>query len=111
MESGKSVGWDWDIKSGQDIWFGDLKTMFGIASDNYVGRVEDFRRRVHPEDRGQVWKAVNDAMQSHQPYAAEFRILWPDGTVRWVDSEGKILLLKGRRGRANARYGNRYYGP
>jgi PAS domain S-box-containing protein len=94
MESGKSVGWDWDIKSGQDIWFGDLKTMFGVASDNYVGRVEDFRRRVHPEDRGQVWKAVNDAMQSHQPYAAEFRILWPDGTVRWVTAKGKFYYSK-----------------
>jgi PAS domain S-box-containing protein len=90
MESGKSVGWDWDIKSGRDVWFGDLKTMFGFPSDTYLGRVEDFRRRIHPGDRGKVWKAVNDAMQSHQPYAAEFRILWPDGTVRWVAGEGKF---------------------
>jgi PAS domain S-box-containing protein len=94
MESGKSVGWDWDIKSGQDVWFGDLKTMFGVASDNYVGRVEDFRRRVHPNDRGQVWKAINDAMKSHQPYAAEFRILWPDGTVRWVTAKGKFYYSR-----------------
>jgi PAS domain S-box-containing protein len=90
MESGKSVGWDWDVKSGRDVWFGDLKTMFGIPSDTYVGRVEDFRRRVHPDDRGKVWKAANDAMQSHQQYAAEFRILWPDGTMRWVAAEGKF---------------------
>jgi PAS domain S-box-containing protein len=94
MESGKSVGWDWDVKSGQDVWFGDLQTMFGITSDNYVGRVEDFRRRVHPEDRGQVWKAVNDAMQGHHPYAAEFRILWPDGTVRWVAAKGKFYYSR-----------------
>jgi PAS domain S-box-containing protein len=94
MESGKSVGWDWDVKSGQDVWFGDLKTMFGITSDNYVGRVEDFRRRVHPDDRGQVWKAVNDAMQGHHPYAAEFRILWPDGTVRWVAAKGKFYYSR-----------------
>jgi PAS domain S-box-containing protein len=90
MESGKSVGWDWDVKSGRDVWFGDLKTIFGIPSDTYVGRVEEFRRRIHPGDREKVWKAVNDAMQSHQPYAAEFRILWPDGTVRWVAGEGKF---------------------
>jgi PAS domain S-box-containing protein len=90
MESGKSVAWDWDVKSGQDVWFGDLKTMFGISSDTYVGRVEDFHRRVHPDDRGRVWKAVSDAMQNHQPYASEFRILWPDGTVRWVAAKGKF---------------------
>jgi len=90
MESGKSVGWDWDVKSGRDTWFGDLKTMFGIASDTYDGHVDDFLRRVHPDDRGQVWKAVNDAMQSRQPYAAECRILWPDGTVRWIATKGKF---------------------
>jgi PAS domain S-box-containing protein len=88
MESGKSVGWDWDIKSGRDSWFGDLKSMFGIPSDTFVGRVEDFHRRIHPQDREGVAKAVKDAMKGHQPYAAEFRILWPDGTVRWVAAKG-----------------------
>ena len=90
MESGKSVAWDWDIKSGRDSWFGDLRTVFGIPSDSYIGHVEDFRRRVHPEDRDKVWNAANDAMKGHKPYTVEFRILWPDGTVRWVEATGKF---------------------
>lgn len=90
MEAARSVGWDWDVKSGRDVWFGDLKTMFGIPSTSYVGRVEDFRRRVHPDDRGQVWKAVNDAMRGHQPYTAEFRVVWDDGTARWVAARGRF---------------------
>ena len=90
MESGKSVGWDWDVKSGRDVWFGDLKTMFGIPSGNYVGGEEDFLSRVHPDDRGQVGKTLKDAKQNHQPYAAECRIVWPDGTVRWIETQGKF---------------------
>jgi len=90
MEAGKSVAWDWDVKSGRDSWFGDLRTVFGIPSDSYIGNVEDFRQRVHPEDREKVGKAINDAMQGHLPYAAEFRTLWPDGTVRWVAATGKF---------------------
>jgi PAS domain S-box-containing protein len=90
MESGKSVAWDWDIKSGRDSWFGDLRTLFGIPADSYMGRVEDFRRRVHPEDREKVWNAANEAMKGHKPYTVEFRILWPDGTVRWVEATGKF---------------------
>jgi len=90
MESGKSVAWDWDIRSGRDSWFGDLRTLFGIPSDSYIGHVEDFRRRVHPEDRDKVWNAANDAMKGHKPYTVEFRILWPDGTVRWVEATGKF---------------------
>jgi PAS domain S-box-containing protein len=88
MESGKTVGWDWDIKSGRDFWFGDLESMFGIPSDSYVGRVEDFHRRIHRQDREQVAQAVKDAMNRHQPYTAEFRVLRPDGTIRWVAAKG-----------------------
>jgi len=90
MKSGKTVAWDWDIKSGRDSWFGDLQTQFGIPSDTYVGRVEDFHRRVHPEDRERVAKAVKDAMKNRTPYSADFRILQPDGTVRWVSAEGEF---------------------
>lgn len=90
MESAKSVGWDWDVKSGRDFWFGDLQTMFGIASDTYSGHVEDFRRRVHQDDRGWVWKAVHDAMQTRGPYAAEFRVVREDGSVRWIAARGKF---------------------
>src|SRR5258706_1245425 len=57
VEAGKSVGWDWDVKTGRDRWFGDLQTMFGIQSDTYCGDVSEFRRRIYPEDRELVWKA------------------------------------------------------
>ena len=95
MESGKSVGWEWDLKTNRDTWFGDLSTIFGIPSNIYVGHVEDFRRAVHPEDRGLVWKAVKDAMESRSPYAAEFRVLWSNGTVRWVAAKGQFYYSPG----------------
>jgi PAS domain S-box-containing protein len=90
MESGKSVAWDWDVKSGRDSWFGNLRTVFGIPSDSFVGDVEEFRRRIHPDDQERVWKSANDAMYNHKPYMVEFRTLWPDGTVRWVEATGKF---------------------
>jgi PAS domain S-box-containing protein len=92
MESGKTVAWDWDLRSGRDAWFGDLPTMFGIPQDTYVGRVEDFRSRVHPDDREMVWKAVAEARQGHKPYRAEFRLRWEDGTIRWVAARGKFYF-------------------
>jgi PAS domain S-box-containing protein len=94
MESGKSVGWDRDVKTGRDTLFGDLQTIFGIPSEVYDGRVEDFHRYLHPNDRGRVLEAVNNAMESKKPYAAEFRILRPDGTVRWVAARGKFYYSR-----------------
>jgi PAS domain-containing protein len=95
MESGKSVGWEWDLKTNRDTWFGDLSTMFGIPSNVYDGHVEDFRRSVHPEDRGLVWKAVKDATETRSPYETEFRVVWPDGTVRWVAARGQFYYSPG----------------
>jgi PAS domain S-box-containing protein len=90
MDSGKAVGWEWDLKTGRDSWFGDLKNMFGIPSEGFVGRAEDFYRYVHPDDRNQVSQAVADARNNHQPYAEEFRVVWPDGTVRWIAATGRF---------------------
>jgi signal transduction histidine kinase len=95
MESGKSVGWEWDLRTGRDTWFGDLSTIFGIPSNISVAHAEDFRRSVHPDDRGLVWKAFEDARESRSPYAAEFRILWSNGTVRWVAAKGQYYHSPG----------------
>src|SRR4029450_300818 len=60
MESGKAVGWEWDLVSDRETWFGDLRTMFGIPSKTYIG---SFRRLVHREDEGFISNALNAAMQ------------------------------------------------
>jgi PAS domain S-box-containing protein len=90
MEAVKSVGWDRDVRTGRDTLFGDLQGMFGIPSEVYDGLVEDFHRYLHPEDRRRVMEAIDGAMESKKPYAAEFRILRPDGIVRWVGARGKF---------------------
>ena len=68
MEAGKSVGWEWDLKTGRLSWFGDLQNMFGIPSDTYVGRREDLYHYVHPEDHELVAKAsrrMPDKAENH----------------------------------------------
>jgi PAS domain S-box-containing protein len=89
VEAGKSVGWEWDLKSGRHSWFGGLHDMLGIESDTFIGRTEDFYSYVYPQDRQMVKKAVDDSTQHKKPYAAEFRILRRDGAVRWVTASGK----------------------
>ena len=91
VEVGRSVAWDWDLKSGQGQRFGDLKTIFGIPADSYAGEIEDFRRNIHPADRAMVSSVVADARQNRKPYAAEFRVVQPDGSVSWITARGKFF--------------------
>jgi PAS domain S-box-containing protein len=90
LEAGKAVAWDWDVKSGRDCWFGDLQTIFGMPSGTFSGHVQDFRQRVHAEDRERVWKATKAAMADRVPYVAEFRVVRDDGIVRWVAARGQF---------------------
>jgi PAS domain S-box-containing protein len=92
LVAGKAVGWEYDIKSGRNSWCGDLQNMFGIASDRFTGRSEDFYRSVHPEDRPLVAKALADAKESRKPYTAEFRVLRPDGMTRWFAVIGQFYF-------------------
>ena len=50
---------------------------------------------MHPEDRDRVWTALKDAMDARSPCAAEFRILWPNGTMRWVAAKGQFYYSPG----------------
>ena len=94
MEASASVGWDFDVKSGRNVWLGDLQTIFGIPSDTYVSTREEFFRYVHPDDRTRVSEAVADARQNQKLYAAEFRVVQRDGTVRWLAARGKFYYAR-----------------
>jgi len=90
LEAGRSVGWDWDIKSGRDRWFGDLETVFEIPPIIYCGQVEPFRCRVHSEDQQLVRKAIEDARENRGPYVAEFRVVRSDQSTRWLAARGRF---------------------
>ena len=51
--------------------------------------LEKFLDTVHPEDREAVREVINDAMRSGKETSTEFRIVRPDGTVRWIASRGR----------------------
>ena len=91
MRSGKSMGWDWDLASGQSIWFGDLEPTFGISLDPYLAREGEFMERLHPDDRERLSKLIADAVKSRSEYQAEYRVVRPDGAIRWLSDSGKFF--------------------
>jgi signal transduction histidine kinase/ABC-type uncharacterized transport system substrate-binding protein len=103
VDAGRSAGWDWDIKSDRNRWFGDLETVFGIPLDSHSGPWDEFRRKVHPEDRERVLKEVADARENRKPFVAEFRVIRIDRIVRWISARGKFYY--GRYGDAERMLG------
>jgi len=92
VEAARYVGWDTDYKTGQNRWFGHMESMFGIPDGNYTADFADFHKRVHPDDSERVRKALQMAREGRAPYAAEFRVVRTDGTMRWISARGKFYF-------------------
>jgi len=88
MEAGGVGGWEWEIKSGKNLWFGQKHAQLGGKSEISV---EGFWDRVHPEDRSRLHEAVEKAMRNHEELKVEFRVIWPDGKERWLQSQARFF--------------------
>jgi PAS domain S-box-containing protein len=80
--------WDWDLVTGRIVWAGHHDRIFGFAPGEFDGRYESFNSRVHPEDRDALTKKIQVALRDGTPYAQEFRIVRPDGSMRWIAGRG-----------------------
>ncbi|MDT0381762.1 SpoIIE family protein phosphatase [Streptomyces sp. DSM 42041] len=93
--AGAGIGsFDWDFPSGRLVWDERLCRLFGIAPDAFDGRIETFFAAVLPEDRRVVEEAVAESRTTGR-YHAVFRIARPDGSVRWIDAESRVVFLHG----------------
>ena len=51
----------------------------------------EFQQRVHPDDRDARDQAVQKAIRNQGAYEIEYRVLLPDGNVRWIGGRGRCL--------------------
>ncbi|MGE5568934.1 MAG: PAS domain-containing protein [Rhodospirillales bacterium] len=92
--------WEWDIAAGRVVWSDRLKAIFGwpAGADNPDPRA--VLDAIHPEDRPRVEAALEQACAAGADYNVEYRIYWPDGSLHWVASKGRIVSDAGRLVRA-----------
>ena len=91
LDAGRCGVWDWDIAGERLTWSEEVFAIHGIAPEDFRGRIEDFTSAVHPEDAGRVGKAIQQALEGREGYQIEFRIVRPNGEVRWIDTNGRSI--------------------
>lgn len=82
---------DWDLRTGSLRWDARLLELFGLDEDSFGGTIEAFNACLHPEDVPRVTHALQTAIETRGEYAAEYRIIWPDGQLRWIGARGRAL--------------------
>jgi PAS domain S-box-containing protein len=91
--------WTWDILRDQ-IWMTDKgrargRALFGFAPDTRLDYAA-LSARVHPEDRRARDAVIRRALETQDEYAMEYRVLLPDGQVRWIDGRGRVEFGGGK---------------
>lgn len=84
--------WRWDVGADRVVWSDELFRIFGRTPGSVEVDFETYTGFLHPDDREALLRAVEEAVAQGRPYEAEHRIVWPDGTVRWVHSHGEPVL-------------------
>jgi PAS domain S-box-containing protein len=80
--------WHRELPRNTLVWDDQCKQHFGLPRDAEV-TVEKFYELVHPEDREQIREAVERAIAEHTPFDTEYRVVAPDGRVRWIQAIGR----------------------
>jgi PAS domain S-box-containing protein len=84
-------GWTWDLVD--DVFTADknLAALFGVEDERRLsGPPGLHHRQIHPDDLAAVVAAKSAAIAGGGLVSVEFRVVWPDGTVRWMACRGKV---------------------
>lgn len=79
-----------DFETGMTIYSDQLGGLCGLPSGSSFANYEQFLNAVHPDDRGRVAETVARATREDTDYVHEYRIIQPDGTVRWLADRGRV---------------------
>jgi PAS domain S-box-containing protein len=82
--------WDWDIASGTVLYSPEYKRQLGYADHELSNDVDEWRRRVHPDDIGPTLEGLRAFFESDQiARESEFRMRHKDGSWRWIFSRAR----------------------
>jgi PAS domain S-box-containing protein len=81
--------WDWNLTTGELIWNENHFTLLGLNPKKVEASYQIWRECVHPEDIDRVEQAVSHALHTQTDYEAEYRVIYPDGSIHWLVDRGR----------------------
>ena len=89
-QEGAHVGiWEWDMVSDRLFFSPECARLYGRTAEQ-LGTFHAWQACLHPDDRPRVDPLLAELSASDKPFEIEFRILLPDGDMRWLVSKGSV---------------------
>jgi PAS domain S-box-containing protein len=84
--------WEFDVRSRKVTWSREKYRIFGLDPNSSAITYEDIIQRIHSDDQPLFEETVQEAITSGQPYDIEFRVIRPNGQIRYVESRGEAII-------------------
>jgi PAS domain S-box-containing protein len=91
-ELGRLGAWEWEIRTGRVIWSPELERIHGLEPGTFPGTFEAYQSDIHPDDRQRVLRTVSESIEQQKAHVLEYRIIAPDGSVRWLEARGRLFF-------------------
>ena len=88
QRAGRIGTWEFDRETGLADCSAENRLLYGLSPATQGLTLEEWATRLHPDDRDRVVAAFQQSVNERKPFMAEFRVVWPDGTVRWLECKG-----------------------
>ena len=103
IAAGKMGSWDWDWVNGDWMWDAGQYGIFGVDADGFEVTSANVETLLHPDDIDALRAVIAHFKAGAQSYETEFRIIRPDGEIRWcagtaaatIDKDGRIVRVSG----------------
>jgi PAS domain S-box-containing protein len=84
--------YDWHIPTDTNRWSNELFRIYGYEPQSFNASYERFLGNIHPEDRERIQAIHQQAYATGEPYQMIERIVRPDGEVRYLSSNGEVIM-------------------
>jgi PAS domain S-box-containing protein len=91
QKASQAGSFEWNIRTNAVIWSEETEALFGLAPGSFGGSYEDWTKCVHPEDLPRAEQELRRALADGEG-VSEYRAVWPDGSVRWIQARGKVFF-------------------
>jgi signal transduction histidine kinase/PAS domain-containing protein len=83
---------DWNVETGEvQVQWADALDADNLERRSLAGSVRELIAWVHPEDRGRLREEIARAVRELSEFEFEMRVLWPDGSLRWISVKGRVV--------------------
>ena len=91
QKSARAMAFDWYIQKEINYWSPEQEALYGLAPGTFDGTFQSWKSMVYSPDWPSVAEAARHAQQTGE-VATEFRAVWPDGSLHWLSTIGRMFF-------------------